>query len=40
MLHEEVELKYDELQPMVQDYRLVEQIRSFLPVGVSRLLKF
>lgn len=35
MLHEEVELKYDELQPIVNDYRLIEKIRLFLPVGVS-----
>ncbi|XP_014213828.1 two pore calcium channel protein 1-like isoform X2 [Copidosoma floridanum] len=35
MLHEEVEIKYDELQLIVQDYRLLEQIREFLPVGTA-----
>lgn len=35
MLHEEVELKYDELQSIVQDFNLLEQIRAFIPVGVS-----
>ena len=35
MLHEEVELKYDELQSIVQDFHLLDQIRTFLPVGVS-----
>lgn len=35
MLHEEVELRWDELQSVVQDFNLLEQLRSTLVVGVS-----
>lgn len=35
MLHEEVNLKYDDLQSIIQDYQLLEKIREFLPIGVS-----
>lgn len=37
MLHEEVELRWDELQTVVQDFQLLEQLRSTLVVGVSWL---
>ncbi|XP_015608738.1 two pore calcium channel protein 1 isoform X2 [Cephus cinctus] len=33
MLHEEVELRWDELQSIVQDFQLLEQLRSTLVVG-------
>ncbi|XP_046418336.1 two pore calcium channel protein 1-like isoform X1 [Neodiprion fabricii] len=33
MLHEEVELRWDELQTVVQDFHLLEQLRSTLVVG-------
>jgi hypothetical protein len=35
LLHEEVELKYDELQSIVQDIKLIEQIQIVIPVRVS-----
>ena len=35
MLHEEVELRWDELQSIVQDFQLLEHLRSTLVVGVS-----
>lgn len=37
MLHEEVELRYDELESVVQDFLFMEQIRTFLPVNVSHI---
>ncbi|XP_012287108.1 two pore calcium channel protein 1 isoform X2 [Orussus abietinus] len=33
MLHEEVELKWDELQSLLQDFQFLDQLRSFLIVG-------
>ncbi|XP_011298862.1 two pore calcium channel protein 1-like isoform X1 [Fopius arisanus] len=33
MLHEEVELRWDELQSIVQDFQLLEQLRGLLVVG-------
>lgn len=35
MLHEEVELKWDELQYIVEDFQLLEKLRPSLIVGVS-----
>lgn len=35
MLHEEVDLKWEELQTWVQDFQLLERLRSELVVGVS-----
>ncbi|OXU24398.1 hypothetical protein TSAR_012887 [Trichomalopsis sarcophagae] len=37
MLHEEVELRYDELESIVQDFLLMEQIRTFLPVNTTTI---
>lgn len=35
MLHEEVELKWDELQYVIEDFQLLEKLRPSLIVGVS-----
>ncbi|KAK0159692.1 hypothetical protein PV327_010782 [Microctonus hyperodae] len=35
MLHEEVELKWSELQSIIQDFQLLEQLRSTLMIGSS-----
>lgn len=35
ILHEEVDLKWDDVQSIVKDFRLLEELRSFLVVGVS-----
>lgn len=35
MLHEEVDLKWEELQAWVQDFQLLEKLRSDLIIGVS-----
>jgi hypothetical protein len=35
MLHEEVDLKWEELQAWVQDFQLLERLRADLVVGVS-----
>jgi hypothetical protein len=35
MLHEEVDLKWEEMQTWVQDFQLLERLRSELVVGVS-----
>lgn len=35
MLHEEVELKWDELQCMIEDFQILEKLRPSLIVGVS-----
>ena len=35
MLHEKVELKWEELQSIVQDFQLLEQLRSSLMSSVS-----
>lgn len=37
MLHEEVELKWDELQCIIEDFQTLENLRSFLVVGGSTL---
>lgn len=34
MLHEEVELKWSEVQSIIQDFQLLEQLRSTLMIGV------
>lgn len=39
MLHEEVEVKWDELQYIVEDFQLLEKLRSSLPAGVSIVLR-
>lgn len=36
MLHEEVDLRWDELQSIIQDFQILEQLRSTLMVGVSK----
>lgn len=35
MLHEEVHLKWEEVQSWVQDFHLLESLRNELVVGVS-----
>jgi len=35
MLHEEVDLKWDEMEALVQDFQLLERLRADLVVGVS-----
>ena len=40
MLHEEVELKWEELQSIVQDFQFLEQLRSSLINGVSSYLTY
>jgi hypothetical protein len=35
MLHEEVDLKWDEMEAWVQDFQLLEKFRADLVVGVS-----
>jgi hypothetical protein len=35
MLHEEVDLKWEEMQAWVQDFQLLERLRADLVVGVS-----
>ena len=35
MLHEEVELRWDELQCIIEDFQLLEKLRPSLIVGVS-----
>ena len=35
MLHEEVHLKWEEIQIWVQDFHLLESLRNELVVGVS-----
>jgi len=35
MLHEEVDLKWDEMEAWVQDFQLLEKLRADLVVGVS-----
>jgi hypothetical protein len=35
MLHEEVDLKWEEMQAWVQDFLLLERLRADLVVGVS-----
>ena len=35
MLHEEIEIRWDDLQSTVQDFNLLEKIRRSIPVGVS-----
>lgn len=37
MLHEEVELKWDELQCMIEDFQMLENLRNSLVVGGSTL---
>jgi len=37
MLHEEVELKWDELQCIIEDFQTLENLRSFLVVGGNTL---
>lgn len=37
MLHEEVELKWDELQCIIEDFQTLEDLRSFLVVGGSTM---
>lgn len=37
MLHEEVELKWDELQCIIEDFQILENLRNFLVVGGSTL---
>lgn len=35
MLHEEVELRWDDLQTIVQDFQLLEHLRLSVPINVS-----
>jgi hypothetical protein len=35
MLHEEVDLKWEEMQAWVQDFQLLERLRADLVVGVG-----
>ena len=35
MLHEEVDLKWDEMEAWLQDFQLLERLRADLVVGVS-----
>lgn len=37
MLHEEVELKWDELQCIIEDFQILESLRNSLVVGGSTL---
>lgn len=37
MLHEEVELKWNELQCIIEDFQILENLRNFLVVGGSTL---